>query len=70
MAKCSAGTPSVFLCSGTLTCTPLVSAEFGVLEDSFTFLGIFLAIVLFPLWVHLLFRLEEAKMPQLWANFT
>uniref|UniRef100_A0A9L0R2A7 Membrane protein BRI3 n=1 Tax=Equus caballus TaxID=9796 RepID=A0A9L0R2A7_HORSE len=42
----------------------------GVLEDSFTFLGIFLAIVLFPFGFICCFALRKRRCPNCGANFT
>ena len=42
----------------------------GVLEDSFTFLGIFLAIVLFPFGFICCFALRKQRCPNCGANFT
>uniref|UniRef100_A0A8C0ZMP0 Membrane protein BRI3 n=1 Tax=Castor canadensis TaxID=51338 RepID=A0A8C0ZMP0_CASCN len=42
----------------------------GVLEDSFTFLGIFLAIVLFPFGFICCFALRERRCPNCGATFT
>ncbi|XP_044089730.1 brain protein I3 isoform X2 [Neovison vison] len=42
----------------------------GVLEDSFTFLGIFLAIILFPFGFICCFALRKRRCPNCGANFT
>lgn len=47
-----------------------VGAVVGVLEDSFTFLGIFLAIVLFPFGFICCFALRKRRCPNCGANFT
>ncbi|KAK2495022.1 hypothetical protein MC885_001372 [Smutsia gigantea] len=47
-----------------------LSPKVGVLEDSFTFLGIFLAIVLFPFGFICCFALKKRRCPNCGANFT
>ncbi|ELK17407.1 Brain protein I3 [Pteropus alecto] len=42
----------------------------GVLEDSFTFLGIFLAIILFPFGFICCFALRKRRCPNCGATFT
>lgn len=49
---------------------PLSLHRVGVLEDSFTFLGIFLAIVLFPFGFICCFALRKRRCPNCGANFT
>lgn len=41
-----------------------------MLEDSFTFLGIFLAIILFPFGFICCFALRKRRCPNCGANFT
>lgn len=50
--------------------TPPCLRRVGVLEDSFTFLGIFLAIVLFPFGFICCFALRKRRCPNCGANFT